>query len=100
MSLGHATAADLLKKTDDGLAGLDLSEQIQLLMDGSNMNWKVILDMKKEREEAGRLEIVKNLMYSKSVILLLLCCRLISRLKVKLKDIHFGYSKEKELYIR
>ena len=53
MFLGHATAADLRKKLDDGLAGLDLSKQIQLAMDGTNVNWKVLSDMKKEREEAG-----------------------------------------------
>ena len=53
MFLGHATAADLRKKVDDGLAGLDLSKQIQLAMDGTNVNWKVLSDMKKEREEAG-----------------------------------------------
>ena len=51
--LGHATAADLRKKVDDGLAGLDLSKQIQLAMDGTNVNWKLLSDMKKEREEGG-----------------------------------------------
>ena len=53
MFLGHATAADLRKKVDDGLAGLDLSKQIQLAMDGTNVNWKVLSDMKKEGDEAG-----------------------------------------------
>ena len=38
MFLGHAAAADLQKKPDDRLAGLDLSKQIQLLMDLPNMN--------------------------------------------------------------
>ena len=53
MFLGHAAAADLLKKLNDRLAGLDLSKQIQLLMDLPNMNWKVLSDMEKKREESG-----------------------------------------------
>lgn len=53
MFLGHATAADLLKKINEGLAGLNLSKQIQLSMDGPNVNWKVLSHMKKEREKAG-----------------------------------------------
>ena len=53
MFLGHATAKDLLKNLNEGLAGLDLSKQIQLSMDGPNVNWKVLSEMAKEREEAG-----------------------------------------------
>ena len=51
--LGYATAVDLLKKINDRLAGLDLSKQIQLSMDGSNVNWKVLSDMIIERDRAG-----------------------------------------------
>ena len=53
MFLGHATAADLLKNINDALSGFDLSKQVQLSMDGPSVNWKVLSDMKKEREEAG-----------------------------------------------
>ena len=53
MFLGYATAVDLLKKINDGLASLDLSKQIQLSMDGSNVNWKVLSDMIIERDKAG-----------------------------------------------
>jgi len=53
MFLGHATAADLLKNIKDVLSGFDLSKQIQLSMDGPSVNWKVLPDMRKEREEAG-----------------------------------------------
>ena len=42
MFLGYAAAADSLKKINDRLAGLDLSKQIQLWMDGPNVNWKVV----------------------------------------------------------
>ena len=53
MFLGHETAADLLKKINDGLAGLDLSKKNQVSMDRPSVNWKVLWDMKIEREEAG-----------------------------------------------
>ena len=53
MFLGYATAVDLLKKINDRLAGLDLSKQIQLSVDGSNVNWKVLSDMIIERDKAG-----------------------------------------------
>ena len=53
MFVGHAIATDVLKKINDALSGFDLSIQIQLSMDGPNMNWKVRSDMKKDREEAG-----------------------------------------------
>ena len=49
--LRHATAADLLKK-------ITLSKQIQLSMDGPNVNWKFLSDMKKEKEEAGSYNLV------------------------------------------
>ena len=49
MFLGHASATDLLKKINDGLAGLDLSKEIQLSMDGPNVSWKVLSDMKKRK---------------------------------------------------
>ena len=49
MFLGHATVEDLLEKINDGLVGLDLSKQIQLFVDGLDLNWKVLSDMKKER---------------------------------------------------
>ena len=58
MFLGHTKAVDLLKSINDGLTGLDLSRQIQLSMDGPNVNWKVLSEMKKEREEAGLSKLV------------------------------------------
>jgi len=53
MFLGHATAADLLTNINDALSGFDLSKQIQLSMDWPSVNWKVLSDMRREREEAG-----------------------------------------------
>ena len=53
MFLGHATDTDLLKTINDTLSGFDLSKQIQLSMDGPSVNWKVLSDMRKEREETG-----------------------------------------------
>ena len=47
MFLGHTTSIELLKRISDGLSGLDL------LMDGPSINWKVLSEIKKEREEAG-----------------------------------------------
>ena len=38
MFLGHATAADLLKNTNDAISGFDLSKQIQLSMNGPSVN--------------------------------------------------------------
>ena len=69
MFLGYATAVDLLKKINDGLAGLDLSKQIQLSMDGSNVNWKVLSDMIIERDKAG----LNNLVNIGNCNLLVVC---------------------------
>ena len=69
MFLGYATAVDLLKKINDGLASLDLSKQIQLSMDGSNVNWKVLSDMIIERDKAG----LNNLVNIGNCNLLVVC---------------------------
>ena len=42
----------------NGLTGLDFSKQIQLLMDGPSVNWNVLSEIKKEREEAGLSKLV------------------------------------------
>ena len=53
MFLGHTTPIDFLKIIIDGLTDLDLSKQIQLLMDGPSVNSKVLSVINKDREEAG-----------------------------------------------
>ena len=53
MFLGHTTPIDLSKRINDGLTDLDLPKQIQLSMDGASVYWKLLCEIKKEREEAG-----------------------------------------------
>ena len=53
MFLGHTTPIDLSTRISDGLTDLDLSKQIQLSMDGASVYWKLLSEIKKEREEAG-----------------------------------------------
>ena len=52
MFLGHSTAADLIKNFNDGLTGIDPSKNLQISMDGPNVNIKFLEMIKKEREEA------------------------------------------------
>ena len=52
MFLGHSTAADLIKNFNDGLTGIDSSKNMQISMDGPNVNIKFLEMIKKEREEA------------------------------------------------
>ena len=53
MFLGHTTSIDLLERINDDLNDLNSSKQIQLFMDGCSLNWKVLSEIKKDREEAG-----------------------------------------------
>ena len=57
MFLGHTTSADLLKGISDGLTGLDLSKQIQLLTDGPSINWKVLSEIIKQKRESWLINI-------------------------------------------
>ena len=52
MFLGHSAAADLIKNFNDGLTGIDPSKNLQISMDGPNVNIKFLEMIKKERGEA------------------------------------------------
>ena len=49
--LGHTTSADLLVKFKDGVRQLNPRCLIQISMDGPNVNWKFLEDLKEHREE-------------------------------------------------
>ena len=50
--LGHTSAVDLLDSYNTGLSGFDFSKQVQISMDGPNVNWKFLSLVEKERDEA------------------------------------------------
>ena len=58
--LGHTTSFNLVERIKDGVTGLDLSKQVQLLMNGSTLNWKVLSDTKKDREEIGLSKLIRG----------------------------------------
>ena len=49
---GESTSTVLLKHFTDGLSGLDPSKNLEISMDGPNINLKFLEGVKKEREEA------------------------------------------------
>ena len=53
MFLGYSTATDLVKNFHEGLTGIDPSKNVQISMDGPNVNLKFLETVKKEREEAN-----------------------------------------------
>ena len=58
MFLGHSTATDLVQNFNEGLAGMDPSKNIQISMDGPNVNLKFLETVKKEREETNLSKLV------------------------------------------
>jgi len=52
--LGHATAKDLEIKLREGLSGLSEKNIIQVSMDGPNVNWKMLENLKDSRDACDR----------------------------------------------
>ena len=48
----HSTATDLVKNFNEELTGVDPSENLQISMDGPNVNLKFLENIRKEREQA------------------------------------------------
>ena len=51
-SLYNSTATDLVKNFNEELTGVDPSKNLQISMDGPNVNLKFLENIRKEREEA------------------------------------------------
>ena len=52
MFFGHSTSADLLKHFADGLSGLDPSKNLQISVDGPNVNLKFLKGVKKRNRRS------------------------------------------------